>query len=43
MTAYLVFQALKEKKLSREQDLVVSERAWRTGMTGAASRSFSST
>jgi D-alanyl-D-alanine carboxypeptidase (penicillin-binding protein 5/6) len=39
MTAYLVFQALREKKLSLEQTLTVSERAWRTGMTGA-SRSF---
>lgn len=39
MTAYLVFQALKDKKLTLEQELPVSERAWRTGMTGA-SRSF---
>jgi len=39
MSAYLVFQALKEKKLSLDQTLPVSERAWRTGMTGA-SRSF---
>lgn len=39
MTAYLVFQALKDKKLTLEQTLPVSERAWRTGMTGA-SRSF---
>ena len=29
MTAYLVFAALKEKKLSLEQPVVVSERAWR--------------
>ncbi len=29
MTAYLVFAALKEKKLSLEQPAVVSERAWR--------------
>jgi D-alanyl-D-alanine carboxypeptidase (penicillin-binding protein 5/6) len=39
MTAYLVFQALKDQKLSLDQTLTVSERAWRTGMTGA-SRSF---
>lgn len=29
MTAYLVFQALKDKKLSLEQQVAVSERAWR--------------
>jgi serine-type D-Ala-D-Ala carboxypeptidase (penicillin-binding protein 5/6) len=29
MTAYLVFAALKEKKLSLEQQVKVSERAWR--------------
>jgi len=39
MTAYLVFQALKDGKLKLDQTLPVSERAWRTGMTGA-SRSF---
>ncbi|MBL0718878.1 D-alanyl-D-alanine carboxypeptidase [Piscinibacter sp. Jin2] len=39
MTAYLVFQALKDGKLKVDQTLPVSERAWRTGMTGA-SRSF---
>jgi len=39
MSAYLVFQALKDKKLTLDQTLPVSERAWRTGMTGA-SRSF---
>lgn len=39
MSAYLVFQALKDKKLTLTQTLPVSERAWRTGMTGA-SRSF---
>ncbi len=39
MTAYLVFQAMQSGKLSLTQDLPVSERAWRTGMTGA-SRSF---
>jgi D-alanyl-D-alanine carboxypeptidase (penicillin-binding protein 5/6) len=39
MTAYLVFQALEAKKLTLAQTLPVSERAWRTGMTGA-SRSF---
>jgi len=36
MTAYLVFQALHEKKLSLDQTLTVSERAWRTGMTDAS-------
>lgn len=39
MTAYLVFQALQNGKLTLTQELPVSERAWRTGMTGA-SRSF---
>lgn len=39
MSAYLVFQALKDGKLNLQQDLVISERAWRTGMTGA-SRTF---
>ncbi|HSV70760.1 MAG TPA: D-alanyl-D-alanine carboxypeptidase family protein [Methylibium sp.] len=39
MTAYLVFQAIKDKKLTLAQTLPVSERAWRTGMTGA-SRSY---
>ena len=39
MTAYLVFQALQSGKLQLMQDLPVSERAWRTGMTGA-SRTF---
>lgn len=39
MTAYLVFQAIKDKKLTLTQTLPVSERAWRTGMTGA-SRSY---
>ena len=36
MTAYLVFQALHEKKLGIDQLLTVSERAWRTGMTDAS-------
>lgn len=39
MSTYLVFQALQSGKLQLTQDLPVSERAWRTGMTGA-SRSF---
>ncbi|RZU00560.1 D-alanyl-D-alanine carboxypeptidase family protein [Rivibacter subsaxonicus] len=39
MSAYVVFQALRDGKLSLEQTLPVSERAWRTGMTGA-SRSY---
>ncbi|MFM2057900.1 MAG: hypothetical protein RLY71_2285 [Pseudomonadota bacterium] len=36
MTAYLVFQALRDRKLDLQQELVVSERAWRTGMTDAS-------
>jgi D-alanyl-D-alanine carboxypeptidase (penicillin-binding protein 5/6) len=36
MSAYLVFQALREKKLTLDQQLTVSERAWRTGMTDAS-------
>ena len=39
MSAYLVFQALKDGKLTLQQEVTVSERAWRTGMTGA-SRSY---
>lgn len=39
MTAYMVFQAVQAGKLRLDQELVVSDRAWRTGMTGA-SRSF---
>lgn len=39
MTAYLVFQALQSGKLKLTQELPVSERAWKAGMTGA-SRSF---
>ncbi len=39
MTAYLVFQALKDGRLTLQQEVVVSERAWRTGMIGA-SRSY---
>ena len=39
MTGYLVFQALRDNKLTLQQELPVSERAWRTGMKGA-SRSF---
>ena len=31
MTAYIVFTALKEKRLSLEQPVAVSERAWRAG------------
>ena len=31
MTAYLVFQALKDKKLALEQTVPVSEKAWRAG------------
>ena len=36
MTAYLVFNALRDKKLALDQELTVSERAWRTGMTDAS-------
>lgn len=36
MSAYLVFQALRDKKLDLQQELVVSERAWRTGMDDAS-------
>ncbi|PXW99262.1 penicillin-binding protein 6 [Sphaerotilus hippei] len=36
MAAYLVFQALQQKKLTLDQELTVSERAWRTGMTDAS-------
>lgn len=36
MSAYLVFQALREKKLSLDQSITVSERAWRTGMNDAS-------
>ncbi len=39
MSAYLVFQALQSGKLQLTQELPISERAWRTGMTGA-SRTF---
>jgi D-alanyl-D-alanine carboxypeptidase (penicillin-binding protein 5/6) len=39
MTAYLVFQAVKTGKLQLAQEVPVSERAWRTGITGG-SRSF---
>jgi len=36
MSAYLVFAALQQKKLALDQELTVSERAWRTGMTDAS-------
>lgn len=39
MTAYLAFQAMKSGKLTLLQEVPVSERAWRTGITGT-SRSF---
>lgn len=39
MSNYLVFQALHDGKLTLQQELPVSEHAWRTGMTDA-SRSF---
>ena len=35
MTAYIVFDALREKRLSLTEEVLVSENAWRTG--GAAS------
>ncbi|WP_290679241.1 D-alanyl-D-alanine carboxypeptidase family protein [Aquabacterium sp.] len=39
MTAYMVLQAVQAGKLRLDQPLAISDRAWRTGMTGA-SRSF---
>ncbi|MCL2831325.1 MAG: D-alanyl-D-alanine carboxypeptidase [Betaproteobacteria bacterium] len=36
MTAYLSFAALKEGKIKRDTSVPVSEKAWRTGMTGAS-------
>lgn len=39
MSTYVVFQALKDGKLTLQQELPVSEHAWRTGMHDA-SRSF---
>lgn len=39
MTAYLAFQAVQSGKLTLLQEVPVSERAWRTGITGT-SRSF---
>lgn len=39
MTAYLVFQALEQHQLNLQQELIVSERAWKTGMT-ESSRMF---
>ncbi len=36
MTAYLVFTALHTQKLSLEQELTVSDRAWKTGMSDAS-------
>ncbi len=39
MTAYLVFQSVKAGKLQLAQEVPVSERAWRVGITGG-SRSF---
>jgi D-alanyl-D-alanine carboxypeptidase (penicillin-binding protein 5/6) len=39
MTAYLVFQALEQHQLTLQQELMVSERAWKTGMT-ESSRMF---
>lgn len=39
MSAYLVFQALQSGKLAPTKELTISDRAWRSGMSGA-SRSF---
>jgi D-alanyl-D-alanine carboxypeptidase (penicillin-binding protein 5/6) len=39
MTAYLSFSALRQKTLTLEQDVLVSENAWRMGM-GGSSRMF---
>ena len=36
MTAYLVFRELQAGKLTLEEEVLVSEQAWRTGMTGAS-------
>ena len=36
MTAYLVFRELKAGNLRLDEEVLVSERAWRTGMTGAS-------
>jgi serine-type D-Ala-D-Ala carboxypeptidase (penicillin-binding protein 5/6) len=36
MTAYLVFQELRRGNLALEDEIRVSERAWRTGMRGAS-------
>jgi serine-type D-Ala-D-Ala carboxypeptidase (penicillin-binding protein 5/6) len=36
MTAYLVFRELQSGKLTLDEEVLVSEQAWRTGMTGAS-------
>ena len=36
MTAYLVFRELNAGKISLDEQILISERAWRTGMTGAS-------
>ncbi|TVR00530.1 MAG: D-alanyl-D-alanine carboxypeptidase [Desulfovibrionales bacterium] len=36
MTAYLVFRELQSGNLTLEEQVLVSEQAWRTGMTGAS-------
>jgi serine-type D-Ala-D-Ala carboxypeptidase (penicillin-binding protein 5/6) len=36
MTGYLVFKALQSGELSLDEKVLVSEKAWRTGMTGAS-------
>lgn len=36
MTAYLVFRELKAGNLRLDEEVLVSERAWRTGMSGAS-------
>lgn len=36
MTAYLVFRELQAGKLTLDEEVLVSEQAWRTGMTGAS-------
>ncbi|SEL25494.1 D-alanyl-D-alanine carboxypeptidase family protein [Ectothiorhodospira marina] len=36
MTAYTIFRELQEGKLSLNEEVEVSERAWRTGMSGAS-------
>jgi serine-type D-Ala-D-Ala carboxypeptidase (penicillin-binding protein 5/6) len=36
MTAYMVFQELAEGRMRLDEEVLISERAWRTGMDGAS-------